>query len=340
MKDLKVLFVYNSSPMPQARLKTLFAWKALSQEVKVLFAYPKNHKRSIADRVLHKIKLPRDANNINKSIKQACISFNPDVVFIVKGVTIKPSTLKFIKAKGIKSISWSNDDMYGWHNRSLWYTLGLKQYDLVVTQKSYNCNQDELPSLGAKTFFQNKAFEPKVHYPVKSCDTYTCVHDVVFVGAMEEDRLAQLIYLAQNGIKVHIYGWVKQVKNEIHPNLIFHNRFLFEEEFSAALGCSKIALNFLRKINRDLQTSRSVEIPAVKGFMLAERTDEHMQLFEEGKEAEFFSSKEELLQKVQYYLQHDTERLAIAKAGYDRCFKDNYTFENRMQGILNNLFNV
>ena len=74
--------------------------------------------------------------------------------------------------------------------------------------------------------------------------------------------------------------------------------------------------------------------------MLAERTDEHMQLFEEGKEAEFFSSKEELLQKVQYYLQHDTERLAIAKAGYDRCFKDNYTFENRMQGILNNLFNV
>ena len=76
MKDLKVLFVYNSSPMPQARLKTLFAWKALSQEVKVLFAYPKNHKRSIVDKVLRKIKLPRDANNINKSIKQACISFN------------------------------------------------------------------------------------------------------------------------------------------------------------------------------------------------------------------------------------------------------------------------
>ena len=90
--------------------------------------------------------------------------------------------------------------MYGWHNRSLWYTLGLKQYDLVVTQKSYNCNQDELPSLRSKdVLFQNKAFEPKVHYPVKSCDTFTCVHDVVFVGAMEEDRLAQLIYLAQNG---------------------------------------------------------------------------------------------------------------------------------------------
>jgi len=43
---------------------------------------------------------------------------------------------------------------------------------------------------------------------------------------------------------------------------------------------------------------------------------------------------------VNYYLQHDQERLAIAKAGYERCFKDSYTFENRMQGILNNLFDV
>lgn len=339
MKNHRVLFVYNSLPMPEARLKTLFAWESLAQEVKVLFAYPKDYKRTTLDRVLHKIKIPRDANNLNKSIKEACKSFKPDIVFIVKGVTVKPSTLNFIKARGIKSISWSNDDMYGWHNRSLWYTLGLKQYDLVVTQKSYNCNPNELPSLGAKTFFQNKAFEPKVHYPVINCREFNSAHDVVFVGAMEDDRLSHLIYLAQNGIKVHVYGWVKEVKNQIHPNLIVHNRFLFEEEFSAALGCSKISLNFLRKMNRDLQTSRSVEIPGCGGFMLAERTDEHSQLFEEGKEAEFFSSKEELLQKVNYYLQHDQERLAIAKAGYDRCFKDNYTFKNRMQGILNNVFN-
>jgi len=100
MKDLKVLFVYNSSPMPEARLKTLPAWKALSQEVKVLFAYPKNHKRSIADRVLHKIKLPRDTNHLNKNIKQACISFKPDIVFIVKGVTIKLVCLESTFSRG------------------------------------------------------------------------------------------------------------------------------------------------------------------------------------------------------------------------------------------------
>ena len=326
--------------MPEARLKTLFAWRSLAKEVQVLFAYPKNYKRTTLDRVLHKIKMPRDANNINISIREACISFNPDIVFIVKGVTIKPNTLKFIKIRGIKSVSWSNDDMYGWHNRSYWYSKGLKYYDLVVTQKSYNCDSHELPSLGAKTYFQNKAFEPTIHKPVDDCKAFDCVHAVVFIGAKEQDRLEHLLYLAEHGIQVHIYGWVIKEPNPLHDNIIIHNRFLYEEEFSAALGCSKIALNFLRKMNRDLQTSRSIEIPAVRGFMLAERTDEHMQLFKEGKEAEFFSSKEELLEKVNYYLQHDQERLAIAKAGYERCFKDSYTFENRMQGILNNLFDV
>ena len=111
MKNHRVLFVYNSLPMPEARLKTLFAWESLAQEVKVLFAYPKDYKRTTLDRVLHKIKIPRDANNLNKSIKEACKSFKPDIVFIVKGVTVKPSTLNFIKARGIKSISWSNDDV-------------------------------------------------------------------------------------------------------------------------------------------------------------------------------------------------------------------------------------
>ena len=68
--------------------------------------------------------------------------------------------------------------------------------------------------------------------------------------------------------------------------------------------------------------------------MLAERTNEHMKLFEEGKEAEFFGSNEELLIKVNYYLSHEQERNRIAQAGRRRCISSGYSNHERLKAML------
>ena len=68
--------------------------------------------------------------------------------------------------------------------------------------------------------------------------------------------------------------------------------------------------------------------------MLAERTDEHLELFEEGKEAEFFTSREEMLEKARYYLAHSQERQRIAAAGRERCLRSGYSYHDRLRKIL------
>ena len=305
---------------------------------KISSNYYKNSK-SFFEKFFEKIKLPIDKYGQNKKIIKYCKNNSVDFVFIVKGNHIKPATLKILKNKNIKLISWSQDDMYAFHNRSLYYSCGIKYYDLIVTQKSYNKNKNELPSLGANDIlFQNKSYLPRIHKPYLECYLSDFNYDVIFIGSAEKERFNSLCFLANNDIKVHVYGsgWDRIFYTKNKPiNLIFHFKNLLNEEYSKAISCAKISLCFLRKINRDQQTSRTMEIPACGGFMLAERTKEQMGLFEEGLEAEYFSSNIELLEKVKCYLKNEKKRKEIAVNGRLRCLKSGYDYQNRAMEIVN-----
>jgi spore maturation protein CgeB len=127
-----------------------------------------------------------------------------------------------------------------------------------------------------------------------------------------------------------------------HPGLKVERRALFGPEYAMAVCSFDINLAFLarRLLSRDLQTTRSVELPACGAFMLAQRTTEHQQLFREGVEAEFFSTHDELLNKCQYYLAHSEARSQIASAGRERCTRSDYSYDRQLNDALTFLKDV
>jgi spore maturation protein CgeB len=71
--------------------------------------------------------------------------------------------------------------------------------------------------------------------------------------------------------------------------------------------------------------------------MLAERTDDLLQLFKEDEEAVYFSSADELVQKVKWLLENPEMRRRIADAGLRRVWADHHDVTNRAHQFLANL---
>jgi spore maturation protein CgeB len=60
----------------------------------------------------------------------------------------------------------------------------------------------------------------------------------------------------------------------------------------------------------------------------------HQELFEEGKEAIFFSSDDEMLSKTRFYLANNEARERIAAAGRVRCERSGYSNTALLQKII------
>lgn len=284
-----------------------------------------------------------DLCGANRKIQEKVQNYKYDLIWIDKGIIINEKSFKAIKkyAPDAKLVGYSPDYMCARHNQSKNFLNSLKYYDTYVTTKSYAV--EELKKLGCKdVLFIGNSYQKGFHKPYVLTkaeeEKYAC--DVGFIGAWEEARSNSIKFLAENGIKVKIWGndeWRKICSS--HKNLEFGGNELLDENYCKAICGCKISLCFLRKKNLDLQTTRSVEIPACGSFMLAERTSEHLEMFEENTEAAYFSSDGELLEKCQYYIEHDDIRRQIAYAGYIRCINSKYSNEDRISTIIKHALN-
>jgi hypothetical protein len=139
---------------------------------------------------------------------------------------------------------------------------------------------------------------------------------VVFVGTWMPERGGFVAELVRRGLPLAIYGdfWPKAAEwTELKA--VWRGPAVYGDDYAKAIQCSKIALGLLSKGNRDHHTTRTAEIPALGGLLCAERTDEHTQLFVEGKEAIFWRDAVECVQVCEEMLGNKVRREIIIQAG-------------------------
>ena len=261
---------------------------------------------------------------LNKELINVAVRFKPDIVWIDKGLHIWESTLKELNKLGCKFlIHYSPDNHKIVSNQSRHYLKSINLYDYHITTKKNNIAW--LLNNGAKHVkFLFKGFNPEIHRPVflnnNDKSLYEC--DVGFVGHYEPNREELLLNLFNIGYKVKVWGGGWSKSNNNNHILFKDSKHLVAEEYSKAICGAKINLCLLSKWSQDKTTARSIELPACGGFMLAERNDEHIELFKEGIEAEFYEGFDELIEKTNYYLKNTMKRKEIAENGYNKCINN------------------
>lgn len=145
------------------------------------------------------------------------------------------------------------------------------------------------------------------------------------------ERIAILSTLAEeykvtlhtgSDVDADLLGNVK-VKSPISPG----------EDTTRVFAGSKINLNIALKGIEGGTPQRVMDVMAAGGFMLTNYCPETADLFEEDKEVVMFKTPEELVDKVDYYLNHDKERKAIAKRGQAKVLEC-YTYEKKLKKIM------
>ncbi len=158
---------------------------------------------------------------------------------------------------------------------------------------------------------------------------------VSFVGTALDHRVDHIReLLGFQRLPVDVFGrkWYKTASRWRHFRR-FHAP-VSGQAYVDVIWRSAISLAFVSSSNHDDHTMRTFEIPGAGGFFLGERTPKHCELFEEGKEAEYFASPAECADKARFYLKNPVLRDKIAAAGRLRCERSDYFHGARMKESL------
>lgn len=291
--------------------------------------------RSIVNKIAFRLGLSRLYQRINTELLEYAANFQPDIIWVFKGMEIFPDTLKKLKEQGIFLANYNPDHPFrftyrGSGNKNV--LEGLPHYDLHLSysknilseiKEKYGIQGEWLP-------FAYQAGEEEIQIPRQDKNS------LCFIGNPDKIRADFIRFLVQKGIPVEVYGnhWDKHLKGlegssiKIHPPV-------FREDFQKTAVQYRVQLNIFRPQNRDSHNMRTFEMPALGCIMLAPYSAEHSILFEENTEAFYYRDQEEACQKARHILDLTQDQaLKIKQNALKRSKESGYTYDERAREVL------
>ncbi|WP_413207316.1 glycosyltransferase [Rhodospirillum sp. A1_3_36] len=271
----------------------------------------------------------------NRALEKYHGAINPDVTWFDKPTFLHPQTLRRMRRRGGLFIHHNQDNPFspapgepGWR----WIIPCIPLFDVNITPRAISL-ADYAATGSQSTLVMPFAFDPLIHYPSRQSLEPPDL-PLTFIGFPYDNRPDLINRLGQSGARVAIFGdhW-KPRQRPTSPNVTcspgVHGAD-YREHIQRALAC----LGFVTHSHKDPNAHRSFEVTAAGGMLLAERTDGHQAVFEEGRDCLMFSEVKEAADKAAYLERSPSARQAMAKAGNRRAWRSGYSNDERQAAIL------
>ncbi len=288
------------------------------------------------DHYLNKIEL------LQKDLIAEAQNYKPDLIFFIPYTDqFTFETLAHLKNK-YTTYAWFGDDQWRFESYSSKYA---PYFSFVSTTDPWSVSKYK--KIGISPILTQWAGQLTSKLTVKPGVPDKFKYDVTFVGGYNEFRGWFIKTLATRGVKVECFGsgW---------PN----GRISFQE-MEDIFRLSKINLNLSNSVTNDIRficsglrsfarwaispkrneqiKARNFEIPLAGGFQLSNYVLGLERYLEIGREIAVYTSPEECIQQIEYYLENEDQRRLIISNSFQRCVQE-HTYFQRLEKILEGIW--
>ncbi|WP_246066770.1 CgeB family protein [Paenibacillus koleovorans] len=269
-----------------------------------------------------------------------------DLVLALNSVECLPVRhVDALRELGIKTAAWFTDDPY---YSDVTGDLA-PHYDYVFTLEE-SCVPFYRDRGCAEAHFLPFGVNTAMYEPKRVTASYR--YDIVFIGSAFWNRVAYFDRLAPylRGKRVFIAGyWWDRLKHySLLADRIRLGYWVSSEETASFYNGAKIVINMHRAIDDESNRNsrrlpaqsvnpRSFEIGACGTLQLTDGRVGLPQAYEAGREIAVYGSPEELIERVEHYLNHEEERRETAYRSLHRTMEE-HTYLSRVSRLLGHVF--